>query len=136
MLLHCFDIVCIPLAVQEEIGDLILPLDIKLVKISPLSRHFVYGAVGHLHRGELKAMVLAQEIQADYVLLDDLAARRKAKRFGLKMIGTVGIIQLAYQANYISSTVASNYLDQLVQQHGLYLSTTIFDKLKKQWQPD
>jgi len=41
---------------------------------------YVRGALGRLHQGELEAIILAQELLVDYVILDDLLARRKAQR--------------------------------------------------------
>ena len=87
--------------------------------------------IGNLHRGELEVMVLAQESSADFVLLDDLAARNKAKRrFGLKIMGTVGVVQLAYTKGHLSRSQAHDYYDELVLQHGLYLSPEILSHLK------
>jgi len=45
--------------------------------------------------GEAEAIVLAKTFKADYVLLDDLDARRFARRAGLKPVGTLGILLAA-----------------------------------------
>ncbi|WP_017747735.1 hypothetical protein [Scytonema hofmannii] len=46
-----------------------------------------------LGKGESEAIALATEIQANYVILDDFAARKEAIRLGLNVRGTLGIIK-------------------------------------------
>ena len=75
-------------------------------------------------------MVLAQEIKADYVLLDDLGARKKAIRQGLNVMGTLGVLKLANAKKIISKNQTTAYYDALVNQHGLYLSAKILSLLK------
>lgn len=45
-----------------------------------------------LDAGEAEAIVLAQEIKADLVLLDESIAREIAKSLGLKVNGSIGIL--------------------------------------------
>jgi predicted nucleic acid-binding protein len=130
LLSECFGDVHIPQAVKFELGGVTLPAAIKIQPISEFGSQFVEGALGRLHKGELEAMILAREIQADYVLLDDLLARRKAQRLGLPTIGTVGVIVLAHRQKRITGKTAIAWLDELVHCHGLYLSRDIFDKVK------
>ena len=127
----CFERVCIPQAVKGELGELSLPAFVEVSDVSPFGSHLVDGMIGNLHRGELEAMVLAQECRADLVLLDDLAARNKAKRrFGLKIMGTVGVVHLAYSKGHISRAQSHQFYDELVRQHGLFLSPAILLHLK------
>ena len=46
-----------------------------------------------LGRGESDAIALAIQLNADYVLLDDLAARKEAVRLGLTVKGTLAAIR-------------------------------------------
>ena len=46
-----------------------------------------------LGRGEAEAIALATELQSDYVILDDFAARREAMRLGLNVKGTLAIVK-------------------------------------------
>lgn len=45
-----------------------------------------------IDRGETETIVLAEEINADAVLIDDLKARRIANLRGLNVIGTIGVL--------------------------------------------
>jgi predicted nucleic acid-binding protein len=53
------------------------------------------------HRGERDAMRPALELNADAILLDDHAARVRASGLGLRIIGTVGILEEAANRGHI-----------------------------------
>jgi predicted nucleic acid-binding protein len=46
-----------------------------------------------LGRGEAETIVLASELKADIVLLDDSKARRTARKLDLKVMGTLGVLK-------------------------------------------
>lgn len=46
-----------------------------------------------LGKGESEAIALGVELQSDYAILDDLAARKEAKRMGLEIRGTLAVIK-------------------------------------------
>ena len=46
-----------------------------------------------LGKGESEAIALSIELQTDYTILDDSAARREAMRLGLKVKGTLSVIK-------------------------------------------
>lgn len=48
-----------------------------------------------LDTGEAEALVLAEELDADWVLLDETKARFAAELLGLRFMGTVGLLLLA-----------------------------------------
>ena len=53
--------------------------------------------------GEASAITLAHEIESDYIVIDDLQARRLAIKLGLTVIGTLGILLKAKQNGLILS---------------------------------
>lgn len=55
-----------------------------------------------LGAGELSSILLGKEIRADAVLLDDYRARNLAKTEGLKVLGSVGLLEISYQRGYLS----------------------------------
>ena len=54
-----------------------------------------------LDAGESESIILAQEINADFLLVDERQATKIAKERGLTTIGILGIILLAKQKKYI-----------------------------------
>jgi predicted nucleic acid-binding protein len=56
-----------------------------------------------LDMGESEAIVLAQQLGARYVLLDDELARRKADRIGLPVAGTLAVLLMAKESGLIST---------------------------------
>jgi len=130
LLALCFDSIAIPNAVDDELKEFTLPDFISRESISEFGSCFVQGAIGSLHAGELEAIVLAQEKKSDFVLLDDLSARNRAKRYGLQVMGTVGVLKLANTKGVASASQTGEYYDELIGKHGLYLSEKILSHLK------
>ncbi len=52
--------------------------------------------------GELSSILLAQELGADIILLDDFNARRLARSVGLEVRGSVGLLEIAYTRGYVA----------------------------------
>jgi predicted nucleic acid-binding protein len=75
-----------------------------------------------LHGGESEVIVLAAEIQADLVIVDESAARRELKQRGMVHTGTVGVLMLAKSAGLIPALKPE--LDQL-RAHGFRLSDRV-----------
>ena len=55
----------------------------------------------YIHRGEAETIALAVEVYDSIVILDDKRARSIARRLGLKVIGTVGVLILAKKQGLI-----------------------------------
>ena len=62
--------------------------------------------ISSLHIGEVETMILAMEKSADLCVLDDLLARKHAKRLNLNVIGTLGIFIAAKKLNHIDAVIA------------------------------
>ncbi|MDY6785731.1 MAG: DUF3368 domain-containing protein [Cyanobacteriota bacterium] len=82
-------------------------------------------AVTQLHSGECAAIILAEELNANQILIDERAARQVAESRNLNIIGTIGILLLAKNRNLISSV--KELLDALRAQ-GMWISPTIYQK--------
>ncbi len=69
--------------------------------------------------GELSAILLAKELRAGAVLLDDYHARKLAKAEGLQVRGSVGLLETLYLRGHLSDLRAAfqrllgqSYIDQ------------------------
>ncbi len=87
-----------------------------------------------MHRGELEAMQLAREIDADFVLLDDLLARNKAKALHLDVMGTLGVFLLACRWKHISPQLAAQKIALLISEHDMYIAPNLLRKINDELQ--
>jgi predicted nucleic acid-binding protein len=79
--------------------------------------------------GEAEAIVLAQEKQADWLLVDENKARSIAQRLGLQMIGTVGLLLLAKEQGKLPAVRPQ--LDAL-RSHQFRLSQKVYESVIRQ----
>jgi predicted nucleic acid-binding protein len=78
---------------SQETEDAITEEWVK--KLSAKDRLAVKGMLSSLGEGEAEAIVLAKELEADYILLDEEKAREIADSMDLNIMGTIGILSLA-----------------------------------------
>jgi uncharacterized protein len=93
---------------------------IDWIKILSISNQDFFTYFFDLDKGEAKVLILAHEMNADLVLIDEIMARRYAKRLHLKLSGTIGILLKAKEKNIIPSV--KDLIEELV------LKGTWFDK--------
>ena len=133
-----FGKVFVPRAVHEELTDsrtpefvreriLLLPSWYEICPVrSPETIHFPIT----LHRGERDAIVLAETLHADVILIDEQIGRAIAMSRNLPVSGTLGVLERADKMGYIrdfpnvlqslkaSGFFVSNLLEgQLLERH-------------------
>jgi len=82
-----------------------------------------------LDLGEAETIVLAYEIKANWILMDERKGRRKLSQLGLNKIGTLGILLKAKQIGLLS--VIKPEIEKLHQQ-GFSLSQTVINTILRQ----
>jgi len=132
VLTECFAEIYVPQGVIDELQDYPLPVNMQISNLSSEGAAYVRGALGRLHQGELEAIILAQELLANYVILDDLLARRKAQRLGMNVMGSMGILLLFKKRGLFSAETTWLKIKQLTEQHGLYVSPHLLQQIKNQ----
>lgn len=96
----------IPQAVWEELNSHqeILTYQKELAQLSTQVRSVTFHfAISGIERGETEAILLCQEVSADYLLIDDQKARQKADLFDIRCIGTLGLLYLAKQRGCVAA---------------------------------
>lgn len=103
----------------------------KWIKVCDVSDPFALSAYrSRLGAGEAACIVLALEINADLVILDDKSARLEAELQGLQLTGTIGVLLAAAQKGLIDF---QNVLLSLVNS-GFYLSNHEYSRIIKLWE--
>ncbi len=118
-----FDEVIVPASVYKEIvlhgrgrpgADEVEKADWILVK-EPKEKPSLPPALLGLDPGELDVIQLAQELQADWVLIDEKLGRKTADALGLRVKGTLGVLLIAYQAGLLSQEEAEEAVEALAK---------------------
>jgi predicted nucleic acid-binding protein len=88
------------------------------------------NAVGeNMGRGERAAIALARELDAELVVLDDEQGRTEARRHGLSITGSIGILIEAKERDVIASM--RRELDRLVEE-GLWIDEQLYDRVLRE----
>lgn len=74
--------------------------------------------------GELSTMILAKEIRADLVILDDLGARKLAQKEGFKVQGCIAILEACFRKGFLPDLRQA--YDQLLKR-GVYLNRQLLN---------
>ena len=86
-------------------------------------RDYVRLLRAELDAGEAEAIALARENRAEVILLDEKEARRAARRLGMRVLGTVGLLIWAKREGLIPNL--RELLQTLQEQGGFRLSQEI-----------
>ena len=87
-----------------------------------------YLSSDELDPGEQAALSLAEELQADLILLDDQAARTIASKQGFEIVGVLGILVRAGQQGRIDFPAAIARLQQTTFRASASLIQTLLDQ--------
>jgi uncharacterized protein len=79
-----------------------------------------------LDAGEAEVIVLANEIEADVVIIDETLGRRYASNADLKVTGTMGVLIKAKERGYIDKVKP---LLDLLQEKGIWIGSKLREKI-------
>ena len=82
-----------------------------------------------LHEGEVEVMILALEIGAEVVIIDDANAKKHAKYLELPVTGTLGILIKAKQKGYIDELKT---ILHCMTDNGIYISQSLIELCLRQ----
>jgi predicted nucleic acid-binding protein len=109
--------------VKTEFGS-DLPQWVKVVQVNDNFKQS--GMESVLDKGEASSIALALEIRDSILIIDEIKGRKIAGSLNIEIIGTIGIILLAYEKDLIS-----NVLDAIekLKDKGFRLSDKLLEKL-------
>lgn len=82
-----------------------------------------------LHEGEAEAIMLAKELQADYLLIDEQEGRAFATAEGLRVVGVLGVLLEAKNRGRIQSVKIA--VDELVAKSKFWVSEKVYLQVMK-----
>jgi len=89
--------------------------------INPDSRAYFLD----LDDGEAEVLILAKEINADLVIMDEIMGRRYSKQLGFNLTGTIGILLKSKEKGFIESI--KGLLTELIKK-GTWISPKLISK--------
>ncbi len=113
-----------PPAVLREISPSVGSPPGWIVQATPSGKVPVDLLESRLGVGEVEAIQLARQISADWLLLDDLAARRWALARELPVVGTVGILVRAREHGFVPAV--RPLLDALIR-NGNFIGAGLYE---------
>ena len=119
LLPRLFDQIVIPQAVYEELRAEGAPAQLQewMRRLPTWLEIYSVTAIGDitlesLHSGEREAILLAEELEADLIILDEKAARQIARERGLNLTGLLGILETAATRQLIDLPAVLERLQQ------------------------
>ena len=91
------------------------------------NQHLVTVLREHLDQGESEAIVLALELPATLILLDEFEGRRIAEQYGLTKTGILGVLLNAKKQGVISSLKVE--MDKLRRDAHFWIADPLYAKL-------
>ncbi len=139
-LLHkLFHVVYIPEAVyQELVRNETFPEEVRTVQgcdflyveeVDNEKSVSILQNFSGLDAGESEAIILAEEKHADVLLMDEHRGRQVAKKMGLAITGTVGILAQAFDEGMLAREDVEECMERL-RDSGIQISEKLYQKLK------
>lgn len=78
--------------------------------------------------GESEAIILSDELHADFLLMDEVKGRKIATQMGIRIMGTVGVLLLAYESGILNEEDIKSAIE-LLRGAGRHISENLFEQL-------
>ena len=130
-ILMCVGDICVPRAVATEMTQLrpswneeLSWVHVQSLPPSHLKEATAWCQAGLLDAGEAEAIALARQINADWFLTDDAAARLFAQSLGMEVHGSLGVVLWAAAVGELTRADAEATLERLVKS-SLWISAKV-----------
>ena len=92
----------------------------------PVDQAAVDDLSGFVGAGEAESIILAAEVSAEWLIIDELKGRQVARDRGLRVVGPLGILKAAYRRGWIAELKQA--LDQL-RAAGTWISDELYKRI-------
>ena len=140
LLQKLFGVVYIPEAVYRELTDNgAFSEEVKMVqeceffyveKVDNEKSVTILRNFTGLDAGESEAIILADEKHSDVLLMDEHKGRQVAKKMGITITGTIGILIQAFDEGLLTDEDVEGCIERL-KQSGIRISENLYQKLRE-----
>lgn len=81
-----------------------------------------------LDAGESEAIILADTIGANLLIMDEVKGRQVAKQMGIQLMGTIGMLITAYEVQKLNKDEILNCVD-ILRNSGRHISSKLYEQL-------
>jgi len=124
----------IPPAVHRELAHMsgahvFVLTDHPWLEIIPLTDYSLATELSlQLDLGESEAIALAEELQADLLLIDEVKGRKAAQQRGIAITGLLGVLLAAKDQRYIPAVTP--LMDRLIHEANFRVGATLYHRIK------
>ena len=86
---------------------------ISVKEVSNMASVNILKRATGLDQGESEAIILSDEIQADILLMEEAKGRKISDQMGIHIMGTIGILMVAYEDDILTADEVKNCIDGL-----------------------
>lgn len=86
---------------------------ISVKEVSNMASVNILKRATGLDQGESEAIILSDEIQADILLMDEAKGRKISDQMGIHIMGTIGILMVAYEDDILTADEVKKCIDGL-----------------------
>lgn len=127
LLARLYGEVKVPPAVAEELLAYHAELP-EFIQVTPVAYSPLLDELAQtLDRGEAEAIVLAKELHADLLLIDESLGRAAARQEHLPVIGLMGVLLVAKKKKLIDSL--GDLIERLESDAGFYLARSVKERV-------
>lgn len=117
---------------EEDAQDVNLSINLGHIKVEHLDEFDISEEINQLpvHHGEKSVIELYLKAKADLALLDDRLARETAKKLGVKVKGTLGVIIDAYRKQILNENDVELLFKEIASRDDIWIAKEL---VKKVW---
>lgn len=116
---------------EEDAQDVNLAINFGYIKVEDIDEFGISEKINKLpvHDGEKSVIELYLKINADLALLDDRLARESAKKLGITVKGTLGVIIDAYRKKLLNENDVELLFKEIISRDDIWIATGLVNKV-------